>query len=179
VFRNLLLPSLLCLALPVVCFAQQKNRVPSKATQSKAYNEIERLEIEWNTVNEVSDAEGKERLLADDSYHIGSDGRFYDKIQDVAIQREARKRKKATNNVVKFDIADRQIRLFKDVAIVTGLGTTFVTTNGQKRLSGQFRFVHIWEKRGARWRLTVDQTTAVRNPPPVRQAPLPLKKPAS
>jgi ketosteroid isomerase-like protein len=166
-FRDFLLAAALCLTLPVICSAQKTNQAPSKVARSKIYKEIERLETEWNTINEVSDAEGKERLLAGDSYHIGSDGRFYDKKQDVAIQQEARKRKKAANSNVKFEITDRQIRLYKNVAIVTGLGTTFATRDGQKRMSGQFRFIHVWEKRGARWQLTIDQTTAVRNPLPV------------
>jgi len=167
--RNLLLLATLCLALPFVCLAQKINQSQSKVTQSKVYQEIERkvyqeierLEIEWNTINEVSDAEGKQRMLADDSYHIGNNGGFYDKAQDVAIQRAARERKKTTNHTVKFHISDKRIRVYKDVAIVTGLGTTFATKDGQQRITGQFRFVHVWERRGNRWQLIVDQTTAV------------------
>jgi ketosteroid isomerase-like protein len=59
--------------------------------------------------------------------------------------------------------------VYKDVAIVTGLGTTFATKDGQQRITGQFRFVHAWERRGDRWQLTVDQTTAVRIPPSVQR----------
>ena len=167
--RNLLLLPMLCLTVSFVCFAQRNNQSKSKAIPNKDYQEIERLEIEWNTINEVSDADGKERLLTDDSYHIGNDGRFYDKSQDVEIQRAARERKKASNSIVKFHISDKRIRVFKDVAIVTGLGTTFVTKEGQKRITGQFRFIHVWEKRTNNWKLTVDQTTSVRTQTPVQQ----------
>lgn len=110
-----------------------------------------------------------ETKLVDDSYHIGNDGRFYSKTQDVEIQRGARERKKATNHIVKFYISDKRIRMYKDVAIVTGLGTTLSTKDGQQRMSGQFRFVHVWERRDSRWQITVDQTTAVRFPPPMQQ----------
>jgi ketosteroid isomerase-like protein len=141
-----------------------KSITASKVEKSKDYQEIERLETVWNTINEVSDAEGKQRLLADDSYHVGNDGRFYDKNQDVLIQKAARERKQSSGSIVKFEISERRIRLYKDAAVVTGLGTTFVTKDGQTRNTGQFRFIHVWEKRGRGWQLAVDQTTAVRNP---------------
>jgi hypothetical protein len=85
--RNLILSPTLCLALSFVCLAQGNIQSQSKAAQSKDYQEIERLEIEWNTINEVSDVEGKEQMLADDSHHVGPSGGVYNKTQDVADQR--------------------------------------------------------------------------------------------
>lgn len=166
--RNILLLATLCPALSFVCLAQGNNQSQSKVKQSRDYQEIERLEVEWNNINEVSDAEGIQRMLADDSYHIGPSGRFYDKTQDVATQRLARERKRAANSFPKFITQERRIRLFKDAAVVTGLGATLVTKDGQQRLTGQFRFVHGWQRRGGRWQLIVDQVTAVKFPPPTQ-----------
>ena len=177
-FRNLLLPAILCLTLSFVCLAQGNPQSQSKVMRSKDYQEIERLEVEWNTINEVSDADGVQRMLADDSYHVGPSGRLYNKSQDVTAQRQASKRKKASNSFPKFLIQERRIRLFKGVAIVTGLGASVGTKDGKEQITNQFRFVHVWERRDRRWQLTVDQVTAF-NMPLVQQKPtgVPTVKP--
>lgn len=162
--RNLLCPALLCLALSFVCLAQKNDQSQTKETQSKTYQEIERLEIAWNTINEQSDAEEMRQMLADDSYHVGPSGRVYDKTQDITTQRSARERKEATNSFPKFVTLERQIRLFKNVAIVTGLGGRLITKDGREMVTGQFRFIHVWEKRNGQWQLIIDQVTAVTNP---------------
>lgn len=70
----------------------------SSLSRSADLHEIERLEIEWNRVNEVSDAEGKQRLLADDSYHVGPSGRTYTKAQDVAAMEASYKQKQESKH---------------------------------------------------------------------------------
>lgn len=127
------------------------------------YREIERLEVEWNRMNEVSDAEGKQRTLAPDSYHIGPSGRYYDKPRDIAETSASYARKLASGEITKFTISDMRIRMFEGVAVVTALGRSVVTKDGQGRTGRPFRVVHVWEKRGRSWQLTVDQVTAVQN----------------
>lgn len=39
------------------------------------------------------------------------------------------------------------------------------TKDGQALVTDQFRFVHVWEKRGDRWLLTADQVTVIKLPP--------------
>ncbi len=122
--------------------------------------EIERLEVEWNTINEVSDVEGIRRLLADDSYHIGPSGRHYTKQQDITAQTASRAQKESSGTKVKFTIFNRQIRMFTDVAVVTATGRGVTTLADQTRRAGDlFRIVHVWEKRDGRWQLIVDQVT--------------------
>jgi uncharacterized protein (TIGR02246 family) len=136
----------------------------SEASSTSAdLREIQRLEAEWNTINEVSDAEGKARLLTDDSYHVGPSGRLYNKAQDIEAMRSSRQQKEAANSSVKFLIHNRRIRLFEGVAVVTVTATSITTQNGQQRHGRPFRAIHVWEKRGGRWFLTVDQVTAIGN----------------
>ena len=135
----------------------------TSATTPNAYQEIEQLEIEWNAINERSDPDGKRRLLTDDSYHVGPSGRLYNKAADVAAARTSREQKLVSNAVTRFIIEDRRIRLYDDVAVVTGTGASVVSRNAEERPGSRFRFVHVWEKRDGRWQLSVDQVTGVKN----------------
>ncbi len=134
---------------------------PASSRAALDLREIERLEAEWNTINEVSDAEGKQSLLAEDSYHVGPSGRLYDKSQDIAAARLSYEQKQTANSSLKFVIADRKIRLYTDVAVVTATGWSVTTRDGQQRRGNSFRVVHVWEKRGGRWQMVVDQVTRI------------------
>ena len=123
--------------------------------------EIERLENEWNLINEISDADGKQRLLAADSYHVGPSGRLYTKQQDVEDARLSYERKQRDKSITKFRIENLNIRVHRGVAVVTATGWSTVTLGGQERRGNSFRVVHVWEKRNARWQLVVDQVTAI------------------
>jgi ketosteroid isomerase-like protein len=125
--------------------------------------EVEVLEDEWNTANEVSDVEVKLRLLAEDSYHVGPSGRIYGKQQDIDATRAARRQKDASPATLKFAVTERRIRIFRKVAVVTGSAVSMTSHSGQTRAGNPFRFVHVWEKRGGTWQLTVDQVTGVGN----------------
>ena len=124
---------------------------------------IERLEIEWNTINEISDPDVKQRLLADDSYHVGPSGRLYTKSQDVETARVSKTQKRASNTILKFTLADKRIRLYTNVAVVTATGWSITTKDGKQRQGASFRVVHVWEKRDGRWQLAVDQVTGIAN----------------
>ena len=144
--------------------SQSSSRANRLEAQSRARDlrEIERLEEEWNAINEVSDVEGKNRLLAEDSYHVGPSGRLYNKQQDLEDARLSYARKQKDQSITKFQIENRKIRLYRDVAVVTATGWSIVTRNGEfGRRGGSFRVVHVWEKRDGRWLLVVDQVTGI------------------
>ena len=151
----------------VPAFAQQRTQTKRQGhvtTQSEAdFRESQRLEAEWNTINEVSDPEGKQRLLAEDSYHVGPSGRLYNKAQDIEAMITSRKQKQSTNSSLKFLMSNHRIRMYKDVAVVTATGTSITTRDGQKRKGGSFRVIHVWEKRDGDWLLLVDQVTGMAN----------------
>ena len=150
------------LAISVTMDAQQA--IGGSQTDSRKKRDlraIELLEAEWNRINEVSDADGKETLLADDSYHVGPSGRLYNKTQDIAAMRSSRTEKETSGRVLKFFGHNRRIRLYRNVAVVTVTGYSLSTVNGVNRRGGSFRAVHVWEKRDGRWQLVVDQVTGV------------------
>ncbi|MFL6468952.1 MAG: nuclear transport factor 2 family protein, partial [Pyrinomonadaceae bacterium] len=113
--------------------------------------------------NEESSVNGKLRLLADDSYHVGPSGRTYTRAQDIAATEASYKQKQETNTTVKFAMTDQKIRLYKDVAVVTAMGMSITTQNGERRVGSRFRAIHVWEKRDSRWQLVVDQVTGLAN----------------
>ena len=124
--------------------------------------EIERLEIEWNRINEVSDVEGLRHLLADDSYHVGPSGRLYSKDQDIEAQQASHERKVAAGSTLRFIVSNQKIRLFKNAAVVTATGRSVTSfADGTKRYGNAFRVIHVWEKRSGQWLLTVDQVTGI------------------
>ena len=124
---------------------------------------IKRLEFEWNRINEISDANGKQLLLAEDSYHVGPSGRLYNKQQDIEAARVSAAEKQNTNRSLEFFISNMKIRLYQDVAVVTATGTSISTLNGNQRRGSPFRVVHVWEKRNGTWQLVVDQVTGMAN----------------
>jgi hypothetical protein len=151
---------LLQLSLLVFVAAQSVHSQSVAVPAPEDYQEIQRLEAEWNVANELSDPEAKERLLASDSYHVGPSGRHYDKAGDIAAAVAAKSQRLAGTSV-KFDIVRPRIRMYAGVAVVTGDGRSTVTENGIKRSGNWFSFVHVWEKRGSVWQLTVDQVTTI------------------
>ena len=120
---------------------------------------IEALEVEWNRENEVSDVEAKQRLLAEDSYHVGPSGRLYTKQQDIEATEFAYRQKQASTAVLKFFVENQKIRLYRNVAVVSATGWSVTTKDGQERRGRPFRSLHVWEKRDGRWQLVVDQVT--------------------
>ncbi len=154
-------PFLIIFSLLLVTMATfgQRNEAASHLSDLR---EIEQLEVEWNRINEDSDAERIGYLLADDSYHVGPSGRVYTRDQDVEAQRASRERKVSVGSTLKFVISNQSIRLFKNVAIVTATGRAVTTlADGTKRFGNSFRSVHVWEKRDGRWQLIVDQVTGI------------------
>ena len=102
-------------------------------------------------------------LLADDGYYGEPSGRTYTMAQDVAATEASYKQKPESATIVKFLMIDINIRMYKDVALVTVMGRPIATKNGVERLGNAFRAVHVWEKRDGHWKLAVDQVTGVTN----------------
>ncbi|MGB7200906.1 MAG: nuclear transport factor 2 family protein [Pyrinomonadaceae bacterium] len=164
---TLLIIALMLLAVTVAP-GQQANDIESGRSPAESRNkdllEIERLEFEWNRINEISDPDGKARLLADDSYHVGPSGRIYTRAQDIEAARATQEQNKSSGSTLKFNITNKRIRLYKDIAVVTATGNSVRSTqDGQTRKGNPFRVVHVWEKRDGRWILVIDQVTRIGN----------------
>ena len=150
------------LGLSAAVSAQRSQPAPACKADDQPCQAIDRLEVEWNMINELSDPEGKRRMLAFDSYHVGPSGRLYDKPADIAAAKLANERQSQYAEV-RFFIAGKRIRVYGEVAVVTASGSSITTNGGCKSAGRPFRFVHVWEKREGIWYLAVDQVTAVEN----------------
>jgi uncharacterized protein (TIGR02246 family) len=148
---------------PVLAQSGSKTDRSKAQSRQRDLREIERLEAEWTRINEVSDAEGKARILVEDSYHVGPSGRLYNKQQDVEDARLSYERKQKDGSITKFYFENRRIRLFRDVAVVTATGRSIITRDGVERRGRAFRVVHVWERRNGRWQIVVDQVTGISN----------------
>lgn len=149
-------------ALAVAASGQRKESLPACAPADKPCHAIDQLEVEWNIINELSDPDGKDRILAHDSYHVGPSGRLYDKPADIVAAKLANQRR-SPFATVRYFISGKRIRIYGNVAVVTGNGSSIVTEGGTKTAGRPFRFVHVWECRESAWYLVVDQVTAIEN----------------
>ena len=92
-----------------------------------------------------------ERMMADDYVYTHSNGTVANKAQDIAETMSADSKWTAS----KTD--DLKVRIYGDVAIVTGL--QILTGSAKGYISGPRRFTDLWIRRGGRWQNVGGQTT--------------------
>jgi ketosteroid isomerase-like protein len=91
-------------------------------------------------------------LLADDLTYTHSTGQMETKAQFLASLKAGKLR------YLSAESADREVRLYGDVAVVTGRATVKASTEG-KELLLPLRFTEVWVKRGGGWKLAAWQST--------------------
>lgn len=94
-----------------------------------------------------------ERLYADDYMYLHSNGTVNNKTQEIA-EYMSPDLKWATR---KSD--DLKVRIYRDVAVVTGLST--LTGSAKGYVSGARRFTELWVRRNGRWQSVGGQSTLV------------------
>ncbi len=94
-----------------------------------------------------------ERLYADDYMYLHSNGTVNNKTQEIA-EYMSPDLKWTTH---KSD--DLKVRIYRDVAVVTGLST--LTGSAKGYVSGGRRFTEVWVRRNGRWQSVGGQSTLV------------------
>jgi hypothetical protein len=94
-----------------------------------------------------------ERLYADDYMYLHSNGTVNNKTQEIA-EYMSPDLKWTTH---KSD--DLKVRIYRDVAVVTGLST--LTGSAKGYVSGGRRFTELWVRRNGRWQSVGGQSTLV------------------
>jgi hypothetical protein len=94
-----------------------------------------------------------ERLYADDYMYLHSNGTVNNKTQEIA-EYMSPDLKWTTR---KSD--DLKVRIYRDVAVVTGLST--LTGSAKGYVSGGRRFTELWVRRNGRWQSVGGQSTLV------------------
>jgi ketosteroid isomerase-like protein len=97
------------------------------------------------------DRASMERMMADDYLYSHSTGKAYSKAQEIA--------ESMSSTWTGSTFADMKVRVYGDVAIVTGVQTLAGTMKGYA--SGARRITDLWIKRGGGWQSIGGQSTIV------------------
>ena len=118
---------------------------------SATEQEIVKLEQTVTDAQFKKDRAGLERLLADDYLYTHSNGSVLNKAQEIA--------ESMSSDVQWTDskFADLKVRIFGDVAVLTGRQTIQGTAKGY--VPGPRRIIDIFVKRSGRWQWVGGQAT--------------------
>ena len=165
--KRFLLLSVILFTASISAFTQPKAQITKtnngSVAKSKDFQEIERLDNEFQNIMERSDFAGKQRLLSDDFYRVNTNGVFNNKAQELAATKEKREQLQKSNISVEVVVDDRQIKVYKGAAVITSLITYRELQEGRETFRNNFRRIHIWEKQKLGWRLAFIQLTATQN----------------
>lgn len=129
-----------------VAFGQTKN--------SKAEQELLKLQREWLDAYQKHDAAALERIEADDFTLTESDGKVTTKTEDVANVRNA----KPPQPDDAFDVEDVKVRLYGDTAVLIGRVILKYRNKGQM-VAEQYRYTDTYVKRKGKWQVVASQLT--------------------
>ena len=142
--KRIIVCSLLGLLAVIAVYAQTQN-----ATQQEVLNAYRALDQTQVTKDRAT----MERLMADDYLYTHSNGTVANKAQDIAETISPDSKWTA----VKSD--DLKVRVYGDVAVITGLGTLTGSAKGYQ--PGPRRFTDLWVRRNGRWQSIGGQSTLV------------------
>ncbi|MFN7944267.1 MAG: nuclear transport factor 2 family protein [Blastocatellia bacterium] len=125
----------------------------SSHPKSSAEDQLRQIHEQFIAVTAKGDAEGMARLIADDYFVTGADGRTEDRAGALAQVKQNRAQ-------VEMKDEDVKVRLLGHSGVVTGL-IRWKVKAGEKDETGQVRFTEVWVRQKGRWQLTVAQATAV------------------
>lgn len=126
---------------------------PAAAQNAAAEKEVAQLFHTLNDANIKKDRPTIERLTADDFIYIHSNGSVTNRAQEIAETLGA------GTTWTNSKIDDLRVRVYGDVAIVTGLNT--LTGSAKGYVSGARRFTDVWVRRNGQWKTVGGQSTVV------------------
>jgi len=142
---------LLSLTLPFLALAKDKNT----AAAGDAEQAIPKIEQEFLDALLKGDSSVAERYLADSYVFTDPDGVVSDKTKFVADV------KSGTLKLESSKYADMKVQAADaDMAVVT-YGSTDKGTYKGKDISGDYRWIDVFAKRGGRWQVVVSQGTKI------------------
>jgi uncharacterized protein (TIGR02246 family) len=123
---------------------------------SDVEQELRRLETQWQEALTQRDMAMLDRLMADDYVLTTVSGEVVNKARVL-------KEVKSTNATAEVHNTDVAVRVYGEVAIVTGL----VLISGRfndKEISTRSRYLKVYVKREGQWRVVAAQATLVTQP---------------
>jgi ketosteroid isomerase-like protein len=142
---------LFALALPAAVLAQGNDTKPNPDVEKA----IKKIEQDMSAALTKPDADAAAKMLADNFYAVNPDGSTQGKTQFLADLKSG-KFKLESNQLddMKVHAADA------DMAIVTYRSTDKGSYDGHD-LSGQYRWLDVFAKRGGSWQFIVSQGTKI------------------
>ena len=119
------------------------------AAQSKDHQQILALEQAMGKAIAEGDAVSYEKMTSDDFQFINGNGAVVSKAERLALLKKGPS--------PGFQTTDHSIRIYGDVAVVTGR---------QGPGAGPVRFSRVWLRQGNEWRVVVTQATLIQQPKP-------------
>jgi ketosteroid isomerase-like protein len=143
----------LTVALSVSCLIQ--GVVSLRAQQGKVEQEIMQIERDWCSATIKKDITMLGRILADDYTGVGSRGTAVTKVQELADL------KSGDSNVTSCVDTNIKVRMYGDVAVVTGTGNRAGTYKGVAFKDRQILWTDVFVRKDERWQCVASQGTVV------------------
>jgi ketosteroid isomerase-like protein len=124
-------------------------------TQTKSVErELIRLEKEWADALVKHDVAFFERIMVDDYTWTAPEGYVCTKADNIALA------KSEEGVIMSWVLADMNVRVYGDAAVVTGCQTIKETYKGED-VSGQERWTHTWVRRSGRWQCVAAHSSRI------------------
>lgn len=125
------------------------------ALAAGAESELKAIEQQWSDAYVKGDSAFLKSIEADDFRLVDPEGNVVTKAQDIK-ELEAKTFTVESTTLGKIDVR----MLGENFAYVTGLSTMKGTYKGED-ISGQYRFLDVFEKKGGKWQAIASQITRV------------------
>lgn len=136
-------------------FMFQFNGLRPTASADDEATDIRDLENRLNEAIVKGDVATFERLFADDFTHTSQDGTFRTRAEWL------KGRVQGKSNYISYDVDGRQVRIYGETAVVTGLAKPSWRESDGSLASGKFRVLRVWVKRAGRWQAAAFQSTRI------------------
>jgi ketosteroid isomerase-like protein len=125
--------------------------------RESAHKEIEGLELDWRQAQLTNNVSEVDRLLADDYLGISANGTLETKADELT------RRRNGSLHITQLDLSDIKVRIYGDTAVVTSKAA-LVGKNGDRDISGRFRYTRVYSNRNGQWRIVSFEASRVSGP---------------
>ncbi len=150
-YYHLILTLAVVLAIPTIALAKEKGTGATADVEAT----LKKIEQELTDTIVKSDTSAFEKHLASDYLGIGPDGVTQNKSELLAdIKSGTLKLESSTLSEMKVQVTD------PDMAVVVYRSTDKGTYKG-KDVTGEYRWLDVFVKRGGKWQIAIDQGTQI------------------
>jgi ketosteroid isomerase-like protein len=132
-----------------------------------AEREIRDLEAQLVRAVVAGDRGFFERVLAEDFTHTSHSGVFKTRAEWMAeskFERGQGNSQAGKTTYEAFEVDDLAVRVYGDVAVVTGRSTPRGKTAKGEPMRGRYRFLRVWVQRAGRWQVVAFEGTRIAEP---------------